>query len=155
AEPFTCRTIVVRPESPNYQSLRLEIRVSDDSTNFQSLGRLEPPRHGWQDGDAPYTFAIRPTTARFFRFVYDPAGSEPGSEDLDSAKWKPTLKLLGLELSGAARIPDYEGKSGAVWRKSELVTDTLIPDKDCVPLDQIRNLTALLDADGHLNWTAP
>jgi hypothetical protein len=146
AEPFTCRSITVSPDGANYQALRLIVEASDDGKTFRSLGRLETPRHGWQDRDADYTFAIPATTARFFRFVHDPAGSEPGAEDLDSAKWRAILKVQRIELSSAARIPNYEGKSGAVWRKSSRADAGLIPDSVCVPLDKITNLTSRLDA---------
>jgi hypothetical protein len=155
AGPFTCRSITIRPDGNNYQALRLMLEASDDGKNFHSLGRLETPRHGWQDSDADYTFVIVPTTARFFRFVYDPAGSEPGAEDLDSAKWKPVLKVQGIELSSALRIPNYEGKSGVVWRKSSRATAELIPDNLCVPLNRITNLTSRVNAAGKLVWDAP
>jgi hypothetical protein len=155
AGPFTCRSITIRPDGNNYQALRLMLEASDDGKNFHSLGRLETPRHGWQDSDADYTFVIVPTTARLFRFVYDPAGSEPGAEDLDSAKWKPVLKIQSLELSSAVRIPNYEGKSGAVWRKSSRATAELIPDNLCVPLNRITNLTSRVNAAGKLVWDAP
>ena len=59
---------------------------------------MEAPRHGWQDTDEDFTHAIEPITAKFFRFIYDKKGSEPGSEDLDAAKWKPSLKILNIEL---------------------------------------------------------
>jgi len=130
------------------------VEASDDGKDFRSLGRLETPRHGWQDGDADYTFALAQTTARFFRFVHDPAGSEPGAEDLDSAKWRPILKVRGIELSSAPRIPHFEGKSGVVWRKSSRATADLIPDNLCVPLHKITNLTSRL-RDGKLTWDAP
>jgi len=154
-QPFTCRSILVKPDGLNYQALRLTVEYSDDGTNFHSLGRFDTPRHGWEDRDADYTFAIPPTTAKFFRFDHDPAGSEPGAEDLDSAKWKAILKIQGLELSSAPRIPDYEGKSGVVWRRSSRANGGLIPDSACVPLDKIINLKRYLDKTGKLVWTVP
>ncbi len=47
------------------------------------------------DYDLDITHAIKTTTARYFRFVYDKKELEPGSEDLDPAKWKPVLKVTG------------------------------------------------------------
>ena len=55
-------------------------------------------------------------TSRYFRFVYDKAGSEPGAEDLDAAKWKPSLKVMGIYLSDEPIINQYETKNGSVWR---------------------------------------
>jgi len=154
-QPFTCRNITVRTGGNNYQAERLLVEVSDDGKNFRSLGRLHPPRHGWQDTDADVTHAIDPVTARFYRFSYDPAGSEPGAEDLDAAKWKPSLKLTGLELSSAPRINQYESKNGEIWRISERSTATQLPVESCVAAGQLIDLTKYLSPDGVLNWEAP
>jgi hypothetical protein len=89
ARPFTCRTIIVHTKSSNYQAQRLWVETSDDGLVFRRVTRLESPRHGWQDGDAAITHTIKAARSRFFRLVYDKEGSEPGSEDLDAAKWKP------------------------------------------------------------------
>jgi hypothetical protein len=153
--PFTTRTITIKTGGNNYQAQRLEIQVSDDGKTFRSLGRLVPPRHGWQDTDADVTHSIKAVTAKYYRFVYDKTGSEPGAEDLDAAKWKPSLKLVNLELSAEARINQYEGKSGAVWRIGKRSTAEEIPEQFCVPMHKMINLTSKLNVDGSLNWNAP
>lgn len=153
-QPFTCRSIVIRART-NYQSNRLMVEVSDDGKTFRSLGRLEPPRHGWQDWDSDYTHVIPATTARYFRFVYDKEGSEPGAEDLDAAKWKPSLKLTGIELSGEPRIHQYEGKNGEVWRISRRSSPQEVPDSICIPADKVIDLTTRLDSTGRLKWDVP
>jgi hypothetical protein len=155
ARPFTTRSITIKTGSNNYQAHRLEVQVSDDGKVFRSIGRLDPPRHGWQDTDADVTHSIAAVTARYYRFIYDKRGSEPGSEDLDAAKWKPSLKLLNLELSAEVRINQYEGKAAAVWRISKRSTAAQIPDQLCVPLNKIIDLSAKLGADGTLNWKVP
>ncbi|HWP40760.1 MAG TPA: glycosyl hydrolase [Tepidisphaeraceae bacterium] len=156
AEPFTCRSLTIRADAARgYQANRLRIEVSDDGEHFRSLTQLQPPRHGWQDGDAPWTHAIRPTTARHFRFVYDPAGSEPGAEDLDSAKWPPALELRGIELSSQPRIHQFEGKSGAAWRIARWTGSDLVPDSDCLPHDRIIDISERMTADGRLTWQPP
>lgn len=155
AQPFTTRSITIKTGGNNYQAQRLEVQVSDDGKIFRSIGRLDPPRHGWQDTDADVTHSITPVTARYYRFIYDKRGSEPGSEDLDAAKWKPSLKLLNLELSAEARINQYEGKSAAVWRISKRSTAAQLPDLLCVPLNKIIDLSTKLNADGSLNWKVP
>lgn len=153
--PFTCRNITIRTGGNSYQAHRLLIEVSDDGRTFRSLGRLSPPRHGWQDTDADVTHAIVPTTAKFFRFVYDPSGSEPGAEDLDAAKWKTVLKITGIALSAEPRISQYEGKSGVVWRVGKKTTAEELPDNLCIHKDQLINITASVSAGGMLNWKAP
>lgn len=154
-KPFTCRSLIIHTSASNYQSERLLVEVSEDGTNFRSLGRLEPPRHGWQDGDAEITNDIVPTTSKYFRFVYDKKGSEPGAEDLDFAKWKPSLKLSGIELSAEPRIHQYESKTGEVWRVSKRTNKNQLPDELCIPKDKFINLTDKLDSKGNLNWNAP
>ncbi|HSC40372.1 MAG TPA: glycosyl hydrolase, partial [Chitinophagaceae bacterium] len=141
--------------SNNYQAQRLLLQVSDDGRDFRSIGRLQPPRHGWQDTDADVTHSIAATTARCFRFVYDKTGSEPGAEDLDAAKWKPTLKISGIELLSAPRIHQYEGKTGAVWRISPRSTAQQLPDSICVPMDKLVNITAYTKPGGRLVWKIP
>ncbi|TCD12209.1 DNA-binding protein [Pedobacter frigidisoli] len=154
-KPFTCRTVTIKISGNNYQAQRLAIEVSDDGKVFRSIGRLEPPRHGWQDTDEDVTHSIKPTTAKFFRFIYDKKGSEPGAEDLDAAKWKPSLKLVNLELSAEAQINQFEGKNGSVWRVSKRSTDEQIAKNLCVPLNKIINLSDKLNPDGSLFWKAP
>lgn len=154
-QPFTCRSITIRTNGNNYQAQRLLLEVSDDGKNFRSLGHLQPPRAGWQDDGFDYTYSILPTTAKYYRFLYDKKGSEPGAEDLDAAKWKPSLKVRGIELSAEAKINQFEGKNGEVWRIGTRTTAQEVPDQLCVPLNQIINLTKNLDADGRLNWKIP
>jgi len=152
--PFTCRTIIIHATN-SYQAQRLLIEVSDDGGNFRSIGRLEPPRHGWQDGDADVTHTIPAVTARYFRFIYDKRGSEPGSEDLDAAKWKPSLKLKSIELSAMPAIYQYEGKAGEVWRISRRTSRQQLPDSLCIPTGKVIDISRNMDTSGHLVWTAP
>ena len=67
-------------------------------------------------------------------------GSEPGSEDLDAAKWKPNLKINDIVLHTAPRIHQWEGKAGLVWRVATATTSTEIPDAACVQPDELINL---------------
>ncbi len=154
-KPFTCRTVTIKINGNNYQAQRLAIEVSNDGKIFRSIGRLEAPRHGWQDTDEDVTHSIAPVTAKFYRFVYDKKGSEPGAEDLDAAKWKPSLKLVNLELSSEAKINQFEGKNGSVWRVSKRTTEAEINSDLCIPLNNIINLTDKLKPDGTLDWKAP
>lgn len=155
AQPFTCRSIIVRTGGNNYQAHRMLLEISNDGKVFTSLGRLHPPRHGWQDTDADVTHSIVPATARFYRFSYDPAGAEPGAEDLDAAKWKPSLKLTGLELSSSPAINQFESKNGEIWRLSERSTEQQLPAASCIPAAQIIDLSQNMSPDGQLNWKVP
>ncbi|PWK27572.1 F5/8 type C domain-containing protein [Arcicella aurantiaca] len=154
-KPFTLRNITVKTGGNNYQAQRLLIEASNDGQNFKTVTRLESPRHGWQDTDADVTHAIPSTRAKYFRFVYDKTGSEAGSEDLDAAKWKPVLKLIGLTLSNEPKIHQYEGKTGEVWRISKRTTTAQVADSLCIPLKNIINITDKVDQNGNLNWNVP
>lgn len=154
-QPFTCKSIQIETKGNNYQAQRLQIEISDDGKNFTGLGRLEAPRHGWQDTDVFYTHSIKPATAKYFRFVYDPEGSEPGAEDLDAAKWKQSLKVAKIVLSNEPLIDNYQGKSGAVWRISSRTDSTKISSQDCLSLSQMVNVSNFMDGNGVLNWKVP
>jgi hypothetical protein len=154
-KPFTCRSIRIKTGGNSYQAHRLSILVSDDGIEFRKYTQLQAPRHGWQDADEDVTHAIPEITAQYFRFAYEKEGSEPGSEDLDAAKWKPSLKVIGIYLSDEPMINQYESKNGSVWRISETTTKEQVADAMAIPINKIVNLTTKMDVDGNLNWTAP
>lgn len=153
SEPFLCKSITIASKGVNYQAQRLRVLVSDDGENFKDLGRLTPPRHGWQDWGIDYTHSIKATKSKYFRFVFDPIGSEPGAEDLDAAKWKQSLKVTNIVLSSEAKIDNFQGKSGKVWRISPQTNG--IAEEDFISLDAVLNITEHMDQNGMLNWKAP
>lgn len=154
-EPFTCRSLTITPDAGNFQSQRLLLEASEDGATYRTVTRLQPPRHGWQNGSGKVTHAIPPTTAKFFRFVFDKEGTEPGSEDLDSAKWSPVLKLKQIGLCSEPRLHQFRGKNGQVYRVSPRTTRRQIADANCVPLSDVKVLTDLLDERSSLAWNAP
>jgi hypothetical protein len=154
-KPFTCRSLQIQPMGTNFQSQRLILEAGDDGTHFREVVRLEAPRHGWQNGDFPMTHSIPPTTARYFRFRYDPDGTEPGSEDLETAKWKQSLKVKGIRLASEARIHQYEGKNGSVWRVSPRTTPEQIPAELCIDKNKLIDISRYLTPSGELQWDAP
>jgi hypothetical protein len=154
-EPFTCRSITLQSGWNNYQANRLIIETSNDGKSFKAHGRLDEYRHGWDDRGESVTHLIEPVTAKYFRFVFDPAGTEPGAEDLDDAKWKPRLKVSGIELSGEAKIHHFEGKSGAVWRISKSSNESFLPETACVDPQKIIDITSFVDEEGKLSWDVP
>lgn len=154
-QPFTCRSVTITTKSLNYQAQRLTLQVSDDGEKFVTYTQFEPARSGWQDGDAPNTYSVPEVTAKYFRFVYDKAGTEPGAEDLDAAKWKPNLKLSGITLYSAPQLNQYEGHNGEVWRVAANTANVDVPGSLCVKKADLINITAYMDARGKLNWNAP
>ena len=140
-QPFTCRNIEIVLNGNNYQAHRLKVMASDDSVNYRFVKQLVPARQGWQNTDENSTHSIPATTARYFRFYWTPEGSEPGSEDMDAAKWRPNLKIKHLRLHQEARLNQWEGKAGLVWRVAESTSEEEIGKEDCYSLSQVINLT--------------
>lgn len=153
-EPYTCRNIEIDKIGNNYQSQNLKVMASDDGENFRLVKRLIPARQGWQDYDFNNTHAIPPTTARYFRFYWNPAGSDPGSEDMNDAKWKPNLKLGEIWLHTEPRLNQWEGKAGLVWRVAPATTPFELSDSDCVQQKDIIDLTPYMK-NGVLTTTLP
>ncbi len=151
-KPFTLRSLTTHTGSRQYQAQRFIVQSSNDGIVFNTIIKLIPPRHGWQNDDEDNTFSIPPTTAKYFRFVFDKEGTEAGSEDLDAAKWKPTLKVTGIYLSDEPVINQYQAKNASVWRVAENTTDQMIDAADAVPFKNIINLTQKMDKEGNLKW---
>jgi hypothetical protein len=153
AEPITVSNVEIVLSGNNYQSQRMKMLASEDGVNFRLVKQMVPARQGWQNYDFQSTHAVPPTTARFFRFEWTPAGSEPGSEDLDAAKWKPDLKIKDIVLHSAPRVHQWEGKAGFAWRVASETTAEELPADKCLKLEELKSLPAL--ADGRLTVTLP
>ncbi|MBQ7421666.1 MAG: DNA-binding protein [Prevotella sp.] len=134
------RNVEIEPSGTNIQCQRLKIESSEDGESFRFVKQLEPARQGWQNAGYNTTFAFRPTRARYWRLSWSPEGSEPGSEDLDAAKWKPVLRMKSIRFSGFPRIHQWEGKAGFVWRIAPETSEEELPTADCVPLNNLIRL---------------
>ena len=126
--PVTVRSVELFPSASNIQTQRLLVQASTDDSGatFRDVRQLTPPRQGWQNTNTAmalrhnanhYTYALPETTARHFRFVWTPEGSEPGAEDLDAAKWSPVLKMNDIRLSAQPVVDQYESLNGSFWRQ--------------------------------------
>ncbi|MBV5343597.1 DNA-binding protein, partial [bacterium] len=116
--------------------------------------QLTPPRQGWQNTGFNTISSVQPTKAKYFRLAWTPEGTEPGSEELDAAKWKPTLKIKAIKLSSDAKINGWEGKVGLVWRIAENISESEISTTDCTPVNKIINLNAYFK-NGQLTCKLP
>lgn len=152
AKPFVCRSIVTKVNGTVYQCHRFLLEASMDGLHFQYVAQLEPPRHGWQNTAANVTHAIPPVKAKYLRFTWTKEGTPPGAEDNDNAKWKPTLKLNGIYPSAEAKVDQFEGKNGSVWRVSANTTEQQVSVNDCRTCIDV---SAFVDKDGILRWKAP
>ena len=150
------RNVEIFPAGTNIQCQRLKVEGSEDGKNFTYLTTLYPARQGWQNTDAANTFALPQKEGknyRFYKFSWTPEGTEPGSEDLDAAKWKPTLRMKRIVFHQDARIHQYEGKAGYVWRVAEATTDEQIPKALCYSLSDIIPVT--LSTEGKVETALP
>lgn len=154
-EPFLCRSIQIIPGGNNFQAQRLAIYASDDGVNFKKIKQLTPPRQGWQNSDEDFTYSLSATEARYFRFYWDPAGTESGAEDLDAAKWRPNLKIDHISLSGEPKIEQYEGKNGSVWRVSKKTDSEELPDEVCVAEKDIITIPLTSLENNNVHTTLP
>ncbi|MFN8253975.1 MAG: glycosyl hydrolase [Ferruginibacter sp.] len=154
-QPVTIRQVKIKKQNNAYQSQRFIIEQSNDGMHFNAVDTLQPPRAGWQDWDEAYTHAVKTFTSTYIRFVWSKDGTEPGSEDLDAAKWKPVLRVQGIYISDEPVLNNYEAKNGSVWRVAPNTTPAEVGNADAVPLKSIINLTKFLKEDGTLKWTAP
>lgn len=154
-QPFTCRNVEVVLTGNNYQAHRLNVFAGDDGINFRLVKQLTPARQGWQNTSENSTHALPPVTARYFRFSWNPEGSEPGSEDMDAAKWKPNLKIKELRLHNEPRLNQWEGKAGLVWRVATATTDAEVPRQDCIRKQDIIDLTQYFKDGALTNATLP
>ncbi|MBE6259565.1 MAG: DNA-binding protein [Prevotella sp.] len=115
-EPTEIRYVEIEPSGTNIQCQRMTVKVSPDGVIFYTVKQLMPPRQGWQNTGCHTTFSIPPCQVKYVRLEWTPAGSEPGAEDLDAAKWKPVLRLKGVKFGSWPVIDNWEGKAGYVWR---------------------------------------
>lgn len=148
-KPFTLRSVEIVTGGNNYQAHRFKVYASDNGTDYKFVREISPARQGWQNTDAYATYAVPATTARYFKFHWTPEGSDPGSEDMDAAKWRPTLKIANIVMGSEPVIDGYEGKSGAVWRVSKYFP---VSDNECTK--KILNITSMFK-DGKLTTFLP
>ena len=133
--------IEIAANGTNMQAQRMIVEVSDDGVDFQPIKQLVPPRQGWQNYDYNTTFAFPPTEARYWRLSWTPNRTEPGSEDLDAAKWRPRLGLKNATFYSQPRIDNWEGKAGYVWRIAPDTNPKELPDSICWQQREIAQLT--------------
>ena len=137
--------IEIAANGTNMQAQRMVVEVSDDGIDFRRVKQLVPPRQGWQNYDYNTTFAFPCTKARYWRLSWTPKRTEPGSEDLDAAKWNPRLGLKNATFYTQPRIDNWEGKAGYVWRIAPKANAQELPDSICWQQQEIAQLT--LDGD--------
>lgn len=151
-DTITCTNVEIILNGNCHQAHRLNIFASNDGNKFWHVKQLVPARNGWQNLLYQSTHSIPETTAKYFKFEWNPEGSEPGSEDLDDAKWIQTLKVQNIVLHSSPKIHQWEGKAGFVWRVADRTSNKELEDEQCLQLNDI--YTTKLE-DGRLNISLP
>ena len=136
----TLRSIDIIPSGNNIQCQRVKVMVSDDGNEFKLASQLQPARQGWQSTGYGFTYAISPVSAKFVRLEWSPDGTEPGSEDLDAAKWKPNFKLKSVNFGLSPVISQWRGKAGFTWLVAPETTKDEVSDEDCIKKSDIIRL---------------
>lgn len=149
-ESFTARSLTVLPTGAI--NVAAELFASDDGKEFRSLRKFAIDRHNLKPGVgpvalAPITISLPATSAKFFRLDFS-AACDPGE----------------VQLSSAARIEDYAGKSLQKVFQDPLPPPNFYswpdqPEPDQVDLaiapDKVIDLTAKMKPDGTLVWEVP
>lgn len=146
--PITASALELVLPATQFQGQRLDVYASVDGFTFNHVKQLTPARTGWQNYDYNTTHSIPTTTARAWQFRWTPEGTEPGSEDLDQAKWSPSLKVSRIIFHAAPRIHQWEGKAGLVWRIASLA-DNMLETFDYIPMKEVREISNLYNINSN------
>ncbi|HWB83515.1 MAG TPA: glycosyl hydrolase [Bryobacteraceae bacterium] len=135
-QPFEARAVTVQPafggRLPN-----VTLEASDDGVTYRRVTRLSNPgRHGIQPPEAENFPAVR---ARFFRVVASGAG-----------------QLADVILYPAAQIEDWVYKANFAYRVGQqMEMPQAVAGDYAIDPKTVRDLTAQMDAEGHLKWDVP
>lgn len=98
------------------------------------------PMGSWED-NKPMTLSVNEASARQMEFIL--------SNEHD-------IHVQFIRFSSAARSNDWQARSGSTLRARESFQDRTRQSREAfVQIKDIQNLTALMKADGTLDWTAP
>ena len=161
-KPFTCRAVTIYGIPDNlYNSFNCQLEVSSDGINWEYPLQLNSPLLGGLQNNFPASFSIKPSTGRFFRFIFNTVEFDPQKSKLKfSTGWlpgyhQPTLGLSRIILDENPVIDGWQHKNGSVWRQSGSVYPDPVSDSLCVQSANMINLTDKIQSDGRLKWEAP
>ena len=136
-KPFTARMMSV---SGSDGVIRGTLQASNDGAKFRQV-------RTFLINKSPTELPFAPVTARFFRLDVT---------RVDKSK-QASVELFGLNLSPSYRIADIGGKAGFATQKFSPLAATFpsIPKGMAIDRDQIKDISANMDASGRLIWEAP
>lgn len=164
-EPFTLRSLTIGSQRKpvvsfmafgyNGAANSLLVEASDDGTDFRPVCRLVPPALGWQANPTELTHSIPPTTARYFRLSYDP--DRVTLVDGHDGRFPVTrrLEVASIVLASRPVIDQVTVRSGYFWGASKALDNAILPDDQCIKIDDVIDISVHLSPDGGLDWVPP
>ncbi len=145
-QPYMVRSLTLLPANET-DECGGEIQSSEDGVRFNTVGTFSVGRYlqpGVPGMLAWHRYAVKESTARFFRLVFTKSG----------LRW-PTLSLAEVNLSPRLMINDLAGKAffERVDQLQPMWSD--IPADQVIDPQQIIDLTDRMNAQGKLNWESP
>lgn len=135
--PFTARMLSI---SGSGGVIRGMLQASDDGVKFRQV-------RGFLIDKSPVVLPFAPVTARFFRL--DLTRVDGSKQD--------SVELSDINLSSSFRIDNIAAKAGFTTMKN-FPSDGTFPSTPAgmaIDKDQIKDITANMDAAGRLTWDAP
>jgi len=140
ARPFSARRLLMTlPGLSAHKMCHGELQVSDDGQAFRTVREF--------DAEAPaFSLNFNEVSARYFRIMF-----------LSAEIYLEQLTVAEVDLSPLFRIENIEEKSLFVPKKESpgKPANIAFPEGLAVARERILDLTARLDAAGHLAWDAP
>ena len=122
--------------------------ASDDGVTFQKVCDIP------DGGTTLQTIEIPPTTAKYFRIVFDYREmADPWAAFTGNTKVEAAIPLAELTLYPVARINHAEEKAGFATPSDLMAHPTT--GNDAIALKDVINLTDKMDSEGRLTWDAP
>jgi (4-O-methyl)-D-glucuronate---lignin esterase len=135
--PFEACALTVALAAP-FSAMSASLESSEDGRTWRSIGTLEVPSP--RGIEAPGVLVFEPVRARYFRVT-------PRAE----------AGIAELRLNAAPRLDDWTFKALSAYRIGAGRQQEQRPLDANVAIDPaaVRDLSAFMDADGHLHWDAP
>tara|TARA_R110002049_G_scaffold53223_35_gene149088 strand:- start:1606 stop:5013 length:3408 start_codon:yes stop_codon:yes gene_type:complete len=162
-QPLPVRSVTVAA-SP--AGTLVNLAVSEDGRKFRHhktffLGAIEQATVDMDPVTSRYfrfSFPRRPPLAGFFSPNAAPGAAREGADDLLGSPQavKPPVVVRSLLLRQAARVNLFEKKAGFELPHNYYAIDTPpVPERLSVPVQDVIDLTQLVQEDGYLEWQAP
>lgn len=124
-----------------------ELEASPDNVHWRVIRQLPGRGYQFENWDRQ-TLSFPAVNARYFRLNLHDWGHNDRSKD-------DNLLIGSISLQGAAKIDQWEVKSGNTNDFSDPDQTPAYTNGEVVDYKKIINLTSLVNKDGQLNWNAP